>query len=554
MRCAALVDLGLAAGLAGWATGSSYCSWPGVGCDAGADVVSLQPSGCYAGAGCQTSGQLPWSLGSLTALQSLSFEGDNFGGTLPASLSSLRQLQSLFLHSWSLTGTLDVLSGLPSLTSLRMLNSAITGSLPVPPALQMLDIFNIGFSGAIPPAYASLANLTSLKLDYMRSLSGPLPTFPASLTSLYISCQPDYSAGTSGCAFSGDLSAAIGPCVNLRSLYITRTTLSGVLSDAACPVLNGLSSCSLFGNQLGCPVPACLSSLACNPNNCAPSAPLALCNTTAKGGTDDPAQCAALVDLGVASNVPGWLTGSSYCTWPGVQCSGADVVSLAPGGCFIGGNSMACQAGQIPDSVGSLTALQSLTFDGDNFGGTLPASFGTLSQLGSLFLHSWSMNGTLDVLSGLPSLTSLRMLNSAITGALPAPPALQSLDIFNIRFSGAIPAAYATMANLSSIKLDYMQGLSGPLPTFPASLTSLYISCVASCFLTGDLSAAIAPCASLQSLSIAGTTLSGVLSDAACPVINNLAFCSLTGNQLGCPLPACVVGGLCDPNQCSLAG
>jgi hypothetical protein len=106
---------------------------------------------------------------------------------------------------------------------------------------------------------------------------------------LHISCH-------STCALTGDLSAAIAPCVNLRSLYITGTTLSGALSSAACPVINNLTSCSLFGNQLSCPVPSCLSSLACNPNNCAPSNPLALCSTAAKGGTDDPAQCAALVE------------------------------------------------------------------------------------------------------------------------------------------------------------------------------------------------------------------------------------------------------------------
>jgi hypothetical protein len=284
-------------------------------------------------------------------------------------------------------------------------------------------------------------------------------------------------------------------------------------------------------------------------DDCSVAPPVVLCDTADKGGTDDPVQCAALVALGVSANLPGWMTGQSYCSWTGITCDGPDVVGLSPTGCYAGG--ALCVPGQIPSSFGSLTALRSLSLEGDNFAGALPSSFSSLRNLTSLFLHSWSLNGTLDVLSSLPALTSLTMLNSAITGSLPTPPALESLDIFNIAFSGAIPAAYGTLPNLARIRLDYMHGLSGALPTFGSTLTSLYVSCISQCSFEGSLSAAIASCTNLQSLFITGTTLSGTLQESACPVLNGLSSCTLTGNQLGCPLPSCMTSLQCNPSQCA---
>ncbi|KAG2249000.1 hypothetical protein Bca4012_087668 [Brassica carinata] len=66
---------------------------------------------------------------SLKSLSTLDLSHNNFSGDLPSSLSTLSQLSVIYVQNNQLTGTIDVLSGLP-LTTLNVANNHFNGSIP----------------------------------------------------------------------------------------------------------------------------------------------------------------------------------------------------------------------------------------------------------------------------------------------------------------------------------------------------------------------------------------------------------------------------------------
>jgi len=126
--CAALLDLYNATGqqLAGWADGSSMCTWQGVSCDGTTgQVTELSLVGKLSG------GTVPDSIGDLAGLQILELSSNNLGGTMPSSMDQLSALQYLYMNDNAFNGTLS--SSIGNMTSLIVLdlkNNAFTGSLP----------------------------------------------------------------------------------------------------------------------------------------------------------------------------------------------------------------------------------------------------------------------------------------------------------------------------------------------------------------------------------------------------------------------------------------
>lgn len=160
VQCAALGDLYAATrgeqwrAATGWAEAArgaptSFCSFSGVECSPdGGSVVKLRL------ALNKLVGSLPWSVGSLTGLEFLSFGFNELSGSLPASLGSLRALTTLNVRNNQLSGSLP----------------AALGSLS---ALQQLELGSNAFSGTVP---LSFDRLTVAGLWLSRSaLCGELP-------------------------------------------------------------------------------------------------------------------------------------------------------------------------------------------------------------------------------------------------------------------------------------------------------------------------------------------------------------------------------------------
>ena len=252
--------------------GGSYCTWTGVAC-VGANVVSLSLSSCMYKRDC-SSGPVPASFGNLAYLRSLSIWPNTLSGTFPSSVSGLVRLEELYINNGELTSGLNYFGALPALRRMVLTNSGFNGSMPAitTPSFNELIVSNVAFTGPIPD-YSALPNMTTLDVNSLSSnLSGPLPPFPASLTTLRITCGSGGGSGgaNNNCALSGDLSASLQRCTALQTLFVAGTSLAGPLGSSACAVYNGLRSCSLTGNALACPLPACLAGagLSCNPNSC----------------------------------------------------------------------------------------------------------------------------------------------------------------------------------------------------------------------------------------------------------------------------------------------
>jgi hypothetical protein len=514
VQCAALADLGSTFGLvasAGWQTGLSYCGWSSrtylgagssVSCKLNADgspnaTAVLAVSIAYGSNAWRSvsNGTLPASLGGLSRLTRLliqqgSAAGQGLVGTLPASLASLPALSSLALLGTGLSGDASVLTRMPALQSLSFSSASqawpFTGSYLTTlfgmPALTSLSVTSTSLGGSLP---ALQAGLTYLELTNA-ALSGTLPALPARLQVLNVR----------GNGLTGTLPALPA---GLTFLDASSNALSGTLPASACPVLNALSMCNLGGNSFACPLPACLARA--NVNCQLPRCPwdgnrTAVCRTTASGGTDDPAQCGALIDFAVATNVSawtsgftGWLTPTSYCTWPGVTCSSA-------------------------------AAVVSLSFSNVGLSGTLPATLGALTSLSSVsFGNEPGLTGTLPsaALSALTALTSLVLRFTAMTGSLPALSSLRALTAVNVACQPSPRPCF-----------------SGALPALPPAITSLQLTGLA---LTGSLPALPA---TLWVLVVDGASLSGALPVAACPGLNSAQSISFLGTSFGCPLPSCL--------------
>lgn len=195
--------------------------------------------------------------------------------------------------------------------------------------------------------------------------------------------------------------------------------------------------------------------------------------------------------------VPWFAAGTDPCTWFGVQCDpgGSHVLNLFPNPRF-SGNPM---VGQLPDSIGNLSALVGLYTSNDqtpsaltgavpetigrlrklqclyfshNKLETLPASLSTLSELRGLFLRVNNFNTTLPDLGGMPELSDLWFdSNANLRGDLswlPKLPLLRTLRGFLAHITGPAPPEICHIHHCLMIG-NYM---SCPFPTVDNTTTN----------------------------------------------------------------------------------
>ena len=313
--CAALVALNAAVGVAGWATGESFCGWPGVLCDDDGRVIALslremdlksnakekmkEPSKGksdshiqrgkrlrkevprqlikrdevvekeeepFVDASLRQCGKRPFfphrALAKLEKLEVLSLIGLNMTGTVPQSLNALSSLRELHLAENSLSGSLPELDDLTQLQALHFDGNGFSGTLGgllrslARSPLRRLGLSRNSLTGHLPGnALEKLTSLESLRIGGNR-LDGPFPV--ASLAKL-----PNLTnVSVWGNAFEGDASLFLDKASSsLKTFDATSNKLRGDLREM--PRRN-LENLRLGGNALegSLPKPANLRDVA----------------------------------------------------------------------------------------------------------------------------------------------------------------------------------------------------------------------------------------------------------------------------------------------------
>ncbi|CUG89706.1 GP46-like surface antigen, putative [Bodo saltans] len=215
------------------------------------------------------------------------------------------------------------------------------------------------------------------------------------------------------------------------------------------------------------------------------------------------------------SDRSGWTdsppTNCTLSTWTGVDCNGADVTSIV-----LPYNNL---TGTLPDALGNLTALLTLTLHG-NLGlwGDLPSSWSGMTQLTDLSMFGCRFDGSLP-----PEWSRLTNLNS--------------LWLSGNRISGTLPSSWSSMSSLSAMYLSSNR-ITGPLPSeWSSGLTS-----ITNIELYGNLLNGTLPVAWSQIITVAIIYLSGNHLRGKLPyewgLLPNLVNLQVNMNCLSGPIPS----------------
>ena len=157
-----------------WLTGSSECTWGGLGCNSGDAIERIEFERNDVG------GTIPSELSRLNQLRFLILEEGILTGTLPSSLGNIRTLEEIDLNFNLLRGTIpETFYKLSMLTQLDLNDNELTGTISSSigqlSKLAFFQIENNQMTGTLP---SSLGNLDVLEVATMNSnqFSGVIPS------------------------------------------------------------------------------------------------------------------------------------------------------------------------------------------------------------------------------------------------------------------------------------------------------------------------------------------------------------------------------------------
>ncbi|KAL0374784.1 UNVERIFIED_CONTAM: Receptor protein kinase TMK1 [Sesamum radiatum] len=240
---------------------------------------------------CNLAGPLPEFLGNMSSLEVLKLSLNRLSGGIPESFrGSLLTILWLNQQSEGMTGPIDVVATMESLTSLWLHGNQFSGKIPDNignlVSLQDLNLNKNDLVGLVP---ASLANMTLAHLDLNNNrFMGPMPKLKA-VNATYESnpfclpnpgapCAPDVMAllefldgvnypsrlvqswsGNNPCQVSW-LGIGCDPSGNIITLNLPSYNLSGILSPSIAE-LDSLTHIYLESNNLSGPIPTNWTSL-----------------------------------------------------------------------------------------------------------------------------------------------------------------------------------------------------------------------------------------------------------------------------------------------------
>ncbi|CAL1404372.1 unnamed protein product [Linum trigynum] len=399
----------------GWSSKSStgFCNWKGIKCDSSnTKVTSITLSNLG------VSGTLPPEISTLTHLETLSLQNNNFQGPLP-SLSKLPNLQSVFLDNNNFSSIPPgFFKDLVNLETLSIGNNLDLPPWQIPsqdllgsPLLTSFLAQHANIFGSIPDVFGSLVSLQNLKLSY-NNLTGPLPQSMAnsSIQNLWLNNQEmglsgnlHVLAGMSQLSqvwvhnnqFTGPI-PDLSKCDNLYDLQLRDNQLTGIVPVDMLASLPKLSNISLSNNKFQGPVPVFPSRIKVVNSGAN--------NFCAAPGVGCAGQVKALLQVAEAFGYPTSLSdkweGNDPCSrWSFITCDpdkkNVTTVNLAKQGF----------AGKISPAFAQLASLQFLYLNENNLTGLIPDSLTTLPQLKVVDLSNNNLSGRIPVFSSHVKLT-----------------------------------------------------------------------------------------------------------------------------------------------------
>ncbi|OEL33457.1 MDIS1-interacting receptor like kinase 1 [Dichanthelium oligosanthes] len=226
-------------------------------------------------------------------------------------------------------------------------------------------------------------------------------------------------------------------------------------------------------------------------------------------------------------------SGSSHCTWEGVQCNSKGVVT----GLNLAGANL---SGTIPEDILGLTGLTSIVLQSNAFEHELPLALVAIPTLQELDVSDNNFAGHFP--AGLGACASLTYLNASgnnFAGPLPADisnaSVLETLDFRGGYFSGTIPKSYGKLQKLKFLGLSG-NNLGGALPAELFQMSALEQLLIGYNEFSGAIPAAIGKLTNLQYLDLAIGKLEGPIP----PELGRLQYLStiyLYKNNIGGPIP-----------------
>jgi Leucine-rich repeat (LRR) protein len=385
-------------------------------------------------------GTVPASLGQLSLLALLDLYRNQLSGTIPDSLRQLTQLTELYFNDNQLSGTIpSALCELSQLAALELDTNRLSGTLP--DALQQLTQLTLVFletnqlTGTIPGSLVTLVGVKALQLG-ANQLTGPIPNALAQLVALEVLfLQGNYLTGT--------IPPSLGQHARLRTVFLGDNQLEGVIPQNWSASASTLEVLHLHENHLSSSIPESLGhmplllSLNLSSNCLTGTIPTSL------------SQLGSLEVLMLHNNqLRGDIDGlfnPSQANLSTVQLSGNRLTGTLPVAAFQlpSLNSFAavrnCFGGPLPEkAICSSTSLSVLALDGLHSASSCKRSASAS--------HNAFKIGTVPLcLLALPSLATLHLSGSGLTGSLPAEmnvsAVLTDLSLSHNLLKGEIPGS-----------------------------------------------------------------------------------------------------------------
>ncbi|KAG2331226.1 hypothetical protein Bca52824_002406 [Brassica carinata] len=169
-------------------------------------------------------------------------------------------------------------------------------------------------------------------------------------------------------------------------------------------------------------------------------------------------------------------------------------------------------SGIIPESIGNLKQLVSLTLSVSNFSGRIPSSLGELSNLSSLSLYGNHLTG--EVPSTIGNLKQLI-----------------SFDVESNQLTGNFPSALLNLTKLQSIFLSLNQ-FTGFLPPNIGQLSKLEILFASGNSFTGAVPSSLYLISSLTDIDLGDNQLSDLVGFRNISLLSNLQYLSLGSKRI----------------------